>query len=323
MEAARYLKEEALIKGKPCNICAGREYFPLFSHHDNNYFVDKTRYDLIRCSNCGVVSIRNKPTPRKLKKYYESNYYSYDTASSIFFRMKNRWYGLVAKIGNRTLANRLLFGGLFILPRHSHAKALDLGCGDGTALLFLRELGFKELFGTEINKAVCQKLEAKGVTSFCTDDVTTLKNQRRMYDLIRMSHVLEHLYNPRETLKFLNDAMVPRGDLLIGVPNFNSPAARIFGRYFCGLQLPTHLYHFNKDNLKELLERQGFEVKKIATTGFSGISNSILTLTKDRWGKRKIPGFVTIILILGLVPLEVLLNITGQGYIINIHAVKS
>ncbi len=306
-----------------CDICASPQTFEiLISHHDNNYFVDKIIYKLIRCTNCSVATISNKPTQQQMGKYYQKNYYSYDTTSSIFFRMKHAWSKFAGNLNNTALANRLLFGGLYILPTRKRAKALDVGCGDGSALQSLGELGYADLTGTEISKDVCKKLEEKGITAYCGSDITTLKLKTNEYDLVRMSHVLEHVYNPRETLHFLRKTIAPGGHLLIGVPNFGSPAAKLFGRYFCALQMPTHLHHFNKKNLKKLLKDEGYVVNRMKTTGFSGVSYSIIVLIKDKWGKQKIPIIVSTLVIIALVPIEIILNLFGKGYIINVHAVK-
>jgi 2-polyprenyl-3-methyl-5-hydroxy-6-metoxy-1,4-benzoquinol methylase len=312
------------VKKYYCNICgATKDFTTLWSHHDNNYYVDSKEFTLIECNTCHVATIKNKPTADQLKKYYERNYYAYDTSGSVFFRLKEKWVKWAGNIKSDYLANKLLFSFLYMRPNVSNGKVLDVGCGDGSALLALQWLGFKHLSGSEINPTICKKLRQKGIATYCTPDITTSKLEKQSFDLIRLSHVLEHVYNPRETIAFLREKLVEGGSLVIGVPNFNSLAARTFGRYFCGLQLPTHLYHFNSKNLKQLLNDEGYLVRQVRTTGFSGISYSLITVLKDRGQVKNVPSIISLPLVLIFLPFELILNFFGQGYIINIEAKKA
>jgi len=316
-------EQSVLDKKAYCNICAqNREFIKLFTHHDNTYFVDKKKFTLVKCAACQVATIQNKPNPKQLKKYYERNYYSYDTSASFFFRLKEKWADRANQIKNEALANRLVFGLLFKRATTPNAKVLDIGCGDGSALSMLKRMGYDHLYGSEIDPELCKRVEKKGIKTFCTVDITDAKLKNHFFDLVRMSHVLEHVYNPRETIVFLRDKISPNGSLMIGVPNSGSLAARLFGRYFCGLQLPTHLYQFNKKNIKQLLHDENFELVDLRTTGFSGISYSLLTVLKDKLGIKEIPNTIAMLLVGLFLPLEVLLNAIGQGYILNVRAVK-
>lgn len=306
-----------------CEVCDKETHFSeLFSHYDNTYFLNDEIFRLIRCENCDLVTIENKPSALDSEKYYQSDYYSYDTSSNIFSKLKESLSKLASLIPGTLFAEKVLFNSLYQKVAHPNSYALDLGCGDGSALATLKKLGFIELYGTEIDKEQCARLAQNGITSYCTNNVTTLDLANKKFDLIRISHVLEHLHNPRSTLKFLHGKLKDSGTMMIGVPNFDSIISKIFGRYFCGLQLPTHLYHFNKKNLRELLESEYYKIIKLKTTGFSGISYSLLTILKDKFRIKDVPQIFSIAIILLFLPLEIILTLTGQGYIINLQAEK-
>ena len=303
-----------------CNFCKSNIFSEVLEHYDNNCYVDKDMYQLVKCKKCSLVTIENKPEPKALAKYYENNYYSYDTGSSIFFRMKKAWVKRVSKFPNK-IANTLLLGQLYILPKNKEASVLDIGCGDGSALLSLKELGWKDLYGTEIDPEQCKKLEEKNIKTFNLVDILDIKVKAETFDLIRMSHTLEHMYNPNEAMEKSFELLKNGGSLLIAVPNFDSLASRIFGKYFCGLQLPTHLYHFNKKVLIQMVEDKGFVVEKVFTNGYSGFAYSLLTLMKDKY-KIKLNSKLEIILTLAFVPLELVLNFFGVGFILTFKAIK-
>lgn len=304
-----------------CVVCGSDVFRKLFSHFDNAYFVNKKRFKLIECVSCGTATVANKPNHAELKKYYESNYYSYDTSSSLFFKLKGEWIKFWGKLPAK-VSNRFLFMNLYTKVKGKGLKVLDVGCGDGSSLRALKTLGFSKLYGTEIDQKNCDKLNEKGITAYCTNDVTTLKVKDKTFDLIRMSHVLEHVYNPDETLSFLYKKLKLSGEFIMGVPNFHSTCSVLFGRHFCALQLPTHLFHFNKKSVKKILEKNGFKVKKIKTTGYSGFSYSLLNYIKHKTNRKELPFIVSLLFVFPLIPLDLLMNIIGRRYIINVRAVK-
>lgn len=57
-----------------------------------------------------------------------------------------------------------------------------------------------------------------------------------------------------------NDCMV-----VISVPNFGSFQAALFKSKWFHLDLPRHIYHFNKNSLNDLLERCGFKILRSST----------------------------------------------------------
>jgi len=292
------------------------------SHWDNNYYVDDKIYALIRCQVCGLVEVEDKPQGADLARYYPRHYYAYDTSENLPFRMKAAAARSVVGLP-RPIAERLLLEMLYAFPPDvADPATLDVGCGDGSALRFLKELGFKRLHGTEIEDGCRPILEQQGIEVTVTSDLAAAGLPEDAFDLVRMNHVLEHVGNPAETIAQARRLLKKGGKLLVAVPNFDSPARRVFGRYFCGLQLPTHLYHFNETNLARMLESGGFVVGKLFTTGFSGWSFSLLTLLRDKY-RLVLPGLASTALILALAPAEAASNLFDLGYIITVEAVRT
>jgi len=305
-----------------CTLCRARTpRRKVLSHWDNNYYVDKQIYTLLRCERCGLVEIENKPQGDALARYYPDNYYAYDTSGNLFFKIKATAVR-IARALPRLLAGRLLLSNLYAFaPAGANSSVLDVGCGDGSALRALKALGFARLYGTEMDARRRSTLERHGIEVIVTSDITTASLSEASFDVVRLSHVLEHVSNPFETIGQSRKLLKSGGKLLVAVPNFDSPARRVFGRYFCGLQLPTHLYHFNKSNLGQLLTTHDFVVRKLFTVGYSGLSSSLITLLKDKYGL-VLPKVISTALILSLAPLEAVFNLIGLGYITTVEAVK-
>ncbi len=71
------------------------------------------------------------------------------------------------------------------LPLDKSVKILDLGCGDGGFLYFLRSLGYENSTGIDISTEqieVASKLRINGVE--CADIMSFLKDEKGSYDLI-------------------------------------------------------------------------------------------------------------------------------------------
>lgn len=303
-----------------CNLCAkDTPHTIILAHWDNAYYVDRKIYDLIQCQHCALAEVQNKPSSTELVRYYPKHYYSYDTSRQLFFRIK-RAVARIATSLPRPLATRLLLNDLYTFPASGpNPSVLDVGCGDGSALRVLRDLGFTRLYGTEIDADRCAELQGHGIEVTVTADVATAPLPNGAFDVVRLSHVLEHVFDPSATIYRCRQLLKPHGTLLVAVPNFDSPARRLFRRYFCGLQLPTHLYHFNKRNLSQLLIQYGFQIKHLYTVGYSGFSSSLLTLLRDRF-RIAVPAPLANALILAFAPIEVLFDVAGAGYITTVEA---
>ena len=77
------------------------------------------------------------------------------------------------------------------------------------------------------------------------------------YDAVVLWHVAEHLHAPQGTVRGIARLLRPGGVLLIAVPNFGSPEARIGRAGWFHLDVPRHLVHFTASTLTAILEPPG------------------------------------------------------------------
>ena len=78
------------------------------------------------------------------------------------------------------------------------------------------------------------------------------------FDCITLWHSLEHLRDPLEILRSVRKRLSPHGVLLVAVPDFGGIQSRLFGRKWYHLDVPRHLFHYNKTSLAGLLHVTGF-----------------------------------------------------------------
>ena len=82
------------------------------------------------------------------------------------------------------------------------------------------------------------------------------------FDCITMWHSLEHMTDPKATLRRLSILLKPDGYLFIAVPCSSSFQARVFKHHWIPLDVPRHLYGFNLKSLRLCLEKAGLSVRR-------------------------------------------------------------
>lgn len=82
-----------------------------------------------------------------------------------------------------------------LLKGYGVKKVLDLGAGDGTLGLYLREYGYDGLYkGVDKDRKACAKMELKGV-NYELADLKWIDYRKNSWGAVVMQDVLEHLEN--------------------------------------------------------------------------------------------------------------------------------
>jgi methionine biosynthesis protein MetW len=108
---------------------------------------------------------------------------------------------------------------------------LDVGCGDGSLLAYLREAKSIVPHGIDVSAVSCEQARRKGI-EVTEADVSRDEVLIPKADYIILSEVLEHLPNPEPLLARLRDRFNRR--LLIDIPNsgaMNDRLRLLFGRF--------------------------------------------------------------------------------------------
>jgi SAM-dependent methyltransferase len=129
------------------------------------------------------------------------------------------------------------------------------------------------------------------------------------FDLITLTHVIEHLHDPLLVLRKARRWIAPGGRLVIWCPNIGSFESRLFGRLWFGLDVPRHLYHFTPATISRLLEQAGFSVERI--TAEDNASTFAMSVRNVRT-REHLSGSARGLLLHGLEPLVGLLVALGD-----------
>jgi 2-polyprenyl-3-methyl-5-hydroxy-6-metoxy-1,4-benzoquinol methylase len=170
-------------------------------------------------------------------------------------------------------------------PREGGGSLLDVGCGGGAFLDTMKQLGWRTCGVDPSPRAVdVARIKGHDVRLASAEDLPFAGGR---FDLVQLNHVLEHTHSPRRALENARRELRPGGRLVLAVPNIGGVQARLFGRYWSGLDVPRHLYQFDARSLRRCLAEVGFRVLSLRTrTGATSLPKTLRLMINDLFGAR-------------------------------------
>jgi methionine biosynthesis protein MetW len=110
---------------------------------------------------------------------------------------------------------------LQIAARLEAKRFLDIGCGDGSYTLMLKEtLKAEEAVGIEVSAEAIGVLKDKGIKAYQWDiDEEKFPFESDSFDLVYCGEIIEHLFNPDHLLDEVRRVLKPGGKIIITTPN--------------------------------------------------------------------------------------------------------
>jgi 2-polyprenyl-3-methyl-5-hydroxy-6-metoxy-1,4-benzoquinol methylase len=262
-----------------CVVCNFDRLEPLYEDL-RAHGPDAWRLD--RCPGCGSALLNPRPTPQAIAKAYRGSYRPYKrrrarpvpkgrrarlryAVTDAYLRRRWGYAGLRASAplaaaatvmpGVRRAADRLV---RFVpAPDGADARLLDIGCGAGTYLKLMSDLGW-DVGGIEPDAEAVRKARRAGleVRQGTMADVDV--DLDGVFDVITVGHVIEHTHDPIAALVAARRVLKPHGLLWIGTPNLGSLGAHLFRSHWRALEPPRHLVLFTGEALTAALHRAGF-----------------------------------------------------------------
>jgi SAM-dependent methyltransferase len=240
-----------------CHICGSLKLEPLIQKgtpfrlvsSDVQPVVGMAEYSL--CSDC--LSVQKTATPawqgmaEQIYANYDINHQSQGAEPTIFDSAKGS--------GPRSLI--LLRNFLETGELAEEGRLLDIGCSNGNLLQTFHSLRPRwKLSGAElIDQWKETVLSLPGVEAFYSGPNPSYAGR---FDVISLSHVLEHIPDPIPFLKAISGHLMPGGRLLLAVPNLRQNPSDLI--------IADHCSHFDEDSLAYVAGNAGLGIELLSST---------------------------------------------------------
>lgn len=261
-----------------CPICLSKDLAQKL--HCTDHTSSKEKFTIVSCETCDFTFTNPRPKDESLEGYYKSEMYISHTNSDK--GLFNWMYQAVRKYAIRTKLT--LLKNITIFGHH-----LDIGCGTGEFLNACRQAGFK-VKGVEPSK-LAREQSVNNYNLPVSGDTDLGQFKDDTFDSISMWHVLEHVPNLIKTITEFKRILNKNGKIIIAVPNHKSWDSSYYSEFWAAWDVPIHLWHFSKETIELLFNKNGFKLIKTKSMLFDSFYVSLLS-EEFKTGKKKfISGF--------------------------------
>jgi len=269
-----------------CPSCNSGELKAWGRGHDRLHRLSKQEFIYSQCNQCHLLFLSLRPLETEIQKFYPENYEPYKAEvaqgssqiASIANSNSHHKEPILSKATQKLLRKALNFlnskaGSIspdplteelqkVYKPAKQGFKLLDFGCGSDMFLNLARNQGW-DTIGLDFSEKVVERVDRSGHKALLMSPKVWDEIEDESLDFVRMHHVLEHLYHPKEVLTAIKVKMKAGATLHIAVPNPQGISANIFRSRWRGLDCPRHVILYSPSELKKILTKIGFQDFKI------------------------------------------------------------
>lgn len=165
--------------------------------------------------------------------------------------------------------SNIRFDILPLIEKRPEQRILEVGCGRGYTLAYLKERGFASAVVGIEKVRECYEASHPMVDEIILADVETFNfSFKECFDVILFLDVLEHLYLPFSVLRQSQRLLTPSGYFVVSIPNIRNYAILkrliIKGRWDykdSGILDRTHIRFFTKKSFLSSLEKEAGKIQ--------------------------------------------------------------
>lgn len=231
------------VKEILCPVCGNKIY---------NHLWDLETFKYSKCNSCNLIYQNPQPLSSDVEERYDNDYFNYEIENEGSF------------------LNLMLLGlkDIGFVPKTITAgskKVLDIGCATGLFLSHMKGLGW-DTYGVEICKDAAEYGNSVRGVNIHNGLLETAGYEDNSFDIIHLSHVIEHVNEPFEFLNNIYKLLKSGGVLYCTTPNVDGFQAKLFKEKWRSA-IADHLVLFSKATLSMLLKKAGFKNLKCKTWG--------------------------------------------------------
>jgi len=239
-----------------CALCGG----------ETRYHLDKAGADgkiwhIVRCKSCTAWQIFPLPSNAELVALYQNEYFkkrsdrgyadytSEKIRRSVISTLEKNLHDLQFFSWEQQLATRRL---------------LEVGCAAGHAVGYFTARGWQAL-GIDVAREMVEAGRLQGYNLQCADFLTW-DFHGEQFELITHWATLEHLPDAEKFLRRMASLLAPDGKIYLSTCN-TGYFARRYGSSWRYLNVPEHVFYFNKKSLAQLAAKCNLKIIRAFSYG--------------------------------------------------------
>ena len=236
------INNKNILVDRNCALC-NKNNFEKLSNLDR-YGI--TYYSGI-CKNCGLVQQYSYPNEEFINLFYEQYYNDlYAFFDSPGARFKSQYNSAEYKYQNI----------LNYFKNNIPKRVLEIGCGTGGILSFFKSKNF-DCYGVDYENDHLDYARKNQINVS-----SSLEDIHEEFDIIVLSHVLEHLISFDDILYKCKKLLSKEGIIYVEVPSIES-ITKHYDYNILNFMHIAHVTHFTKNTFINFINLKGFEIKYI------------------------------------------------------------
>lgn len=237
-----------------CLICGGENTSAVTTSRVQ-MLADPERFTWVQCQRCGLVFLDPRVPEPDIGRYY-ADYLPHRGPAAW-----GRWAPLVRSSQERTdLARLRTLRGLG--PLDAGCTVLDIGCGQPSFLRVVRDRTGARAVGTDFDASGWSDQPQEWAGLELHAGILEELPLTGPFDRITLWHVLEHLYRPVETLRYLRSLVRPGTLLVVEVPDHDGVTRKWQGEWWAGYHTPRHTAAYTPATLRGAMQQAGWTIVK-------------------------------------------------------------
>jgi len=218
------------------------ESCPNCNKNEKKFFFAKRRFgkkiSIHQCENCGLLFQSPRLNQKGLEIFYTK-----------FFRTNQSLIHQIKMFERGERRGKKIFDTLSKYTNLDYKDVLEVGCGYGGILNYFKSQG-SIVKGFDLDDNALKYGQSMGL-DIQAGEIDQFLNTKKKFDVIILSHVLEHVSRPKEFIDKLVRLHKPNGFLFVLVPGIENQKV-ISSNY--AIQ-PGHLLYFSEDTLDQVLSK--------------------------------------------------------------------
>ena len=217
-----------------------------------------------KCRHCGMVYISWAKDGEQKK--YEASYFA-QSYKDQYGKTYLEDFESIKKTGSLRISH---INSILKKNRTKGKSILDIGCAYGPFLSAAKDAGWN-VYGTDISEDAIRYVQKDlffpaSVAAFPDFD-SAKEFGVNLFDAITMWYVIEHFQNLDQVLKKVSSMVKKGGVFAFSTPSGSGVSAKFNARSFYEQSPSDHYSIFQLETVSKIMERYGFKVVKIISTG--------------------------------------------------------